>query len=91
MLERRQALEAEKAARAQELKQRAEVARQRVSEQASASKRTGAVQGCFRPETDFTVTSAETPLSAAAYLLAASVTTLHPCLQSLRHCCCCGR
>ena len=37
MLERRQALEAEKAAKAQELKQRAEVARQRVSEQASAA------------------------------------------------------
>lgn len=33
--ERRQALEAEKAARARELKQRAEIARQRVLEQAS--------------------------------------------------------
>ncbi len=33
--ERRQVLEAEKAARARELKQRAEVARQRVREQAS--------------------------------------------------------
>ena len=88
MLERRQALEAEKAARAQELKQRAEVARQRVSEQASASKCTGAAQGCFCPEAGFVVTSAETPLSAAAYLLEASVTTPHPGLQSLPHCCC---
>ena len=47
MLERRQALEAEKAARAQELKQRAEVARQRVSEQASTSKMHHSCAGLF--------------------------------------------
>ena len=66
MLERRQALEAEKAARAQELKQRAEVARQRVSEQASTSKLLGPVQGCFSLKTGLVVTCAETPLGAAA-------------------------
>ena len=65
IVERRQALEAEKAAKAQELKQRAEVARQRVLEQASNLKVTGDVHGHLCHKMGSAAAFVETSLSAA--------------------------